>query len=165
MLEGQRLGSMSYDDRMRVTILSDTHGLLRPEVVGKAQGSDLILHAGDVGDAAILEELGRLAPVRAVRGNVDTHGEVARLPSTVEGDLEGIAYRMTHRREDVPAAWYRASGLIVFGHSHRPELEWKSGCLVLNPGAVGKRRFKLPLTMARVTVRDGRLIPELLAVE
>lgn len=150
---------------MRVTVLSDTHGLLRPEVLREARGSDLILHGGDVGDAAVLEELGRLAPVRAVRGNVDTGGDLRRLPEAVEGELDGVVYRMTHRREDVPGGWYREAGLIVVGHSHRPELEWKSGCLLLNPGAVGKRRFKLPLTMARVTVREGRLIPEIVAVE
>jgi hypothetical protein len=150
---------------MRVTVVSDTHGLLRPEVVQEARGSDLILHAGDVGDESVLEELARLAPVRAVRGNVDGSGELRRLPDIVEGDLDGLVYRMTHRREDVPGDWYRDSALVVVGHSHRPELEWKSGCLLLNPGAAGKRRFKLPLTMARVTVREGRLIPEILAVE
>lgn len=150
---------------MRVTVLSDTHGLLRPEVVREARGSDLILHAGDVGDAAVLEELGRLAPVKAVRGNVDTSGELRRLPEVVEGELEGVVYRVTHRREDVPGEWYRESGLIIVGHSHRPELEWRGACLLLNPGAVGKRRFKLPLTMARVTLREGRMIPEIVAVE
>ena len=150
---------------MRVTVLSDTHGLLRPEVVREARGSDLILHAGDVGDPAVLEELGRLGPVRAVRGNVDVTGELRRLPEAVEGDLDGVVYRMTHRREDVPGEWFRESGLVVVGHSHRPELEWRSGCLLLNPGAVGKRRFKLPLTLARLTVREGRLIPEIVAVD
>ncbi len=150
---------------MRVTVLSDTHGLLRPGVLEAARGSDRILHAGDVGDVAILEELGRLAPVTAVRGNVDAAGDLARLPETVEGDLDGVAFRMTHRREDVPERWYREADLIVFGHSHRPELGWLRGCLLLNPGAVGRRRFKLPLTLARVTVRRGRLIPEILAVE
>lgn len=150
---------------MLVSILADTHGLLRPEVLERLRGSDLILHAGDVGDPAILEALGTLAPVRAVAGNVDVRGELARLPATVEGDLDGLAYKMTHRREDVPRVWYREARLVVFGHSHRPEVGWTSGCLVLNPGAVGPRRFKLPLTMARITVRDGRLIPEILAVE
>ena len=149
----------------RISVLADTHGLLRPQVLEEARGSDLILHAGDVGDMEILEQLGRLAPVRAVCGNVDVSGDLGRLPAVVEGELDGLVFRMTHRREDVPEGWYRESGLIVFGHSHRPELEWRSGCLLLNPGAVGRRRFKLPLTMARITVRDGRLIPEIVAVE
>ena len=72
---------------------------------------------------------------------------------------------MTHQREHIEPAWTREAGLIVFGHSHRPELEWRGGCLLLNPGAVGPRRFKLPLTMAFVTVVDGRLVPEIVSVE
>jgi len=150
---------------MLVHVLADTHGLLRPEVLERLRGSDLILHAGDVGEATILDELATIAPVRAVAGNVDVHGELARLPATVEGELDGLPFKMTHRREDVPRSWYREARLVVFGHSHRPELEWIGGCLVLNPGAVGRRRFKLPLTMARLTVRGGRLIPEILAAE
>lgn len=150
---------------MRVSVLADTHGLLRPRVLELVRGSELILHAGDVGDPAILDELSVVAPVRAVRGNVDTDGRLARLPEVIDGDAGGLAYRMTHCRSDVGPNWHREVGLIVFGHSHRPELEWRGGCLLLNPGAVGRRRFKLPLTMARVTVRDGRLVPEILAVE
>jgi putative phosphoesterase len=150
---------------MRVTILSDTHGLLRPEVLEKARGSDRIFHAGDVGDPGILEQLRLIAPVEAIRGNVDTHGELARLPQRLDGDLDGIAFRMIHRREDVEDSWFREVKLIVYGHSHRPELAWRSGCLLLNPGAVGQRRFKLPLTLARITIQDGRLIPEILAIE
>ncbi len=155
---------------MRVAILADTHGLLRPRVLELAAGCDRILHAGDVGssrtgaDGGILEQLGKIAPVVAVRGNTD-HGELADLPAIAAGELDGLPYRMTHRREDVDPAWPRAAKLIVFGHSHRPELEWRSGCLLLNPGAVGPRRFKLPLTMALVTVDSGRLVPEIVAVE
>ncbi len=150
---------------MRVTILSDTHGLLRPEVLELAQGSDRILHAGDVGDADILAQLRDIAPVDAVRGNVDTHGVLARLPDVVDGKIGDVAFRMVHCREDVDERWFRQAGLIVYGHSHRPELFWRGGCLLLNPGAVGRRRFKLPLTLARVTVLEGRLVPEILACE
>ncbi len=149
---------------LRVAILADTHGLLRPRVLELAAGCDLILHAGDVGRAAIIAELDEIAPVVAVRGNTD-YGELADLPATAAGDLEGLAYRMTHRREDLDPAWPRDADLIVFGHSHRPELEWRSGALLLNPGAVGPRRFKLPLTMALVTVDSGRLVPEIVAVD
>ncbi len=150
---------------MRVTILSDTHGLLRPEVLDLAEGSDRILHAGDVGDSEILARLRRIAPVEAVRGNVDVHGAMARLPERIDGELGGVAFRMTHRREDVDQSWFREAGLVVFGHSHRPELAWRGGCLLLNPGAAGRRRFKLPLTLARITVLEGRLVPEILACE
>ncbi len=150
---------------MRVTILSDTHGLLRDEVLDRVRGSDRILHAGDVGDSRILARLEQIAPVDAVRGNVDTHGVLARLPERLDGDLDGIAFRMIHRREDVEDSWFREVDLVIFGHSHRPEISWRGGCLLLNPGAAGQRRFKLPLTLAQITVREGRLIPEILAVE
>jgi len=150
---------------MRITVLSDTHGLLRPEVPPLVRGSDLILHAGDVGDPDILDQLGEIAPVVAVRGNMDGSGAVARLPATAEGELAGLPYRMVHRREDIPDSWRRDARSIFYGHSHRPEIDWHGDCLLLNPGAIGPRRFKLPLTLARLTVTDGRIVPEILAVE
>ncbi|MEM8996150.1 MAG: metallophosphoesterase family protein [Acidobacteriota bacterium] len=149
---------------LRLGVVSDTHGLLRPQVLERLDGCDRILHAGDVGDPGILERLRAIAPVEAVRGNVDG-GELAALPATLSGQAEEITYRCVHRRSDVPADWSRTSGLVVFGHSHRPELEWRGGCLWLNPGAAGHRRFSLPLTLARVTVDGKRLIPELFSLE
>ena len=149
----------------RLAVLSDTHSLLRPRVLELARGADRILHGGDVGDGAIVARLAEIAPVEAVRGNTDHSGAAARLPSVVSGAAGGLTYRMTHQREHVEPAWIREAGLVVFGHSHRPELEWRGGCLLLNPGAVGPRRFKLPLTMAIVTVDDGRLVPEIVSVE
>lgn len=149
---------------MRIAILSDTHGLLRPRVLELAAGSDRILHAGDVGKASILERLREIAPVEAVCGNMD-RGELSRLPAVAAGELAGLPCRMTHRREDIANLWTREARLIVFGHSHRPELEWRGGCLLLNPGAVGARRFTLPLTMAFVTVIEDRLVPEIVSVE
>ncbi len=150
---------------MRITVLSDTHGLLRPEVLELAAGSDHILHAGDVGRDEILDQLRQLAPVQAVRGNTDVRGELRRLPQVVAGELAGVSFRMTHRREDVDPTWAQQAKLVIFGHSHRPELEWRGACLLLNPGAAGARRFTLPLTMAIVTVRDGRVVPEIVALE
>ncbi len=149
---------------LRIAILADTHGLLRPRVLEIAAGCDRIFHAGDVGDPEVLARLGELAPVVAVRGDHEPE-ESADLPASVAGELGGLSYRMTHRRADVEPSWPRAADLIVFGHSHRPELGWQSGALLLNPGAVGPRRFKLPLTMARVTIDSGRLVPEILAVD
>lgn len=155
---------------MRVGVVSDTHGVLRDEVPRLLAGCAAILHAGDVGTAEVLERLAQVAPVTAVRGNVDTSGPPARLPETVEGDLDGLAYRMAHVREDALAGLTGSAGgarfrLVVFGHSHRPEIGWHGECLLLNPGACGRRRFALPLTVARLTVSGGRLVPELLAVE
>lgn len=151
-------------------MLSDTHGLLRPRVLELLAGCDRLLHAGDVGSEEVLEQLRRIAPVEAVRGNVDTAPPLSALPEVVSGHLEGdeaepLAFRMTHRREDVQRAWTDEARLVVFGHSHRPELAWEGRCLLLNPGACGRRRFHLPLTLAILHVREGRLVPELLAAE
>lgn len=150
---------------MRVGILADTHGLLRPQVLDRLAGCERLLHAGDVGDGALLATLRRLAPVEAVRGNVDHGGELDRLPHTVTGTLGELPFGMTHRLEEVPAEWRDRLRLVVFGHSHRPELTWRGRCLLLNPGACGPRRFHLPLTVAVVTVDGDRLVPEILAVE
>src|SRR6185436_13174121 len=149
---------------MRVGVVSDTHNLLRPRVLERLDGCERILHAGDVGDLEILERLRRIAPVAAVRGNMDS-GAAAELPETLAGDLGGLPFRMVHRREDVDPDWPRKLRLIVFGHSHRPELEWHGNCLLLNPGACGPRRFHLPLTLAILTVADNRIVPEILSVE
>ena len=150
---------------MRVGVLSDTHNLLRPRVLELLAGCDRILHAGDVGEPEILRQLERIAPVAAVRGNTDTGRTAAGLPEELTGRLDGIAYGMIHRREDVPRDWPSRLQLVVFGHSHRPELEWLGRCLLLNPGACGARRFHLPLTLAILTVADGRLVPEIRSVE
>lgn len=150
---------------MRVGVLSDTHGLLRPEVLARLEGCERILHAGDVGDREVLERLRRIAPVAAVKGNVDLAPSLAELPATLAGELAGLPFRMTHRREDVERRWVKKVRLVVYGHSHRPELAWESGCLLLNPGACGRRRFHLPLTLAILTVADNRIVPEILAVE
>lgn len=150
---------------MRAGVLSDTHNLLRPRVLELLAGCDRILHAGDVGEPEILERLRQIAPVAAVRGNTDTGPAAAELPETLTGDLEGLPFGMVHRREDVDRAWRSRLRLVVFGHSHRPELEWQGSCLLLNPGSCGPRRFHLPLTLAILTVADGRIVPEIRAVE
>jgi putative phosphoesterase len=150
---------------MRVGVVSDTHNLLRPRVLERLDGCDRILHAGDVGGLEILEQLRRIAPVAAIRGNTDEGVTAAELPETLEGDLGGLLFRMVHRREDADPAWRARLRLLVFGHSHRPELEWQGNCLLLNPGACGQRRFHLPLTLAILTVADNRIVPEILSVE
>lgn len=150
---------------MRVGVLSDTHNLLRPRVLERLEGCERILHAGDVGDLEILERLRRVAPVEAVRGNTDTGRTATELPPELAGDLGGLPFGMVHRREDVDPAWPRRLRLVIFGHSHRPELEWRGDCLLLNPGACGARRFHLPLTLAILTVADNRIVPEIVSVE
>jgi putative phosphoesterase len=150
---------------MRVGVVSDTHNLLRQRVLERLEGCERILHAGDVGDLEILERLRRVAPVAAIRGNTDAGATAAELPETLAGDLGGLPFRMIHRREDADPAWPARLRLLVFGHSHRPELEWQGNCLLLNPGACGQRRFHLPLTLAILTVADNRIVPEILSVE
>lgn len=119
---------------MRVGVVSDTHNQLRPRVLERLAGCERILHAGDVGDLEILEILRRIAPVEAVRGNTDTGATAAMLPETLTGDLGGLPFHMVHRREDIDRTWPSRVRLLVFGHSHRPELEWQGNCLLLNPG-------------------------------
>jgi hypothetical protein len=151
-------------EAMRVGVLADTHNLLRPRVLELLAGCERILHAGDVGDLGLLDRLRRIAPVDAVRGNTDS-GAAAGLPEVLAGDLDGLPFRMVHRREDVDPRWPAESRLVVYGHSHRPELSWHGSCLLLNPGACGARRFHLPLTLAILRVADSRIVPEILAVE
>ena len=119
---------------MRVGVLSDTHNLLRPRVLELLDGCDRILHAGDVGDLHLLEPLRRIAPVEAIRGNTDTGETAAALPDSLAGDLDGVSFLMVHRREEADPNRLRNLGLLIYGHSHRPELSWHGSCLLLNPG-------------------------------
>lgn len=150
---------------MRVGVLSDTHNLLRPRVLELLDGCDRILHAGDVGDLHLLEPLRRIAPVEAIRGNTDAGETAAALPDSLAGDLDGVSFLLVHRREEADPNRLRNLGLLIYGHSHRPELSWHGSCLLLNPGACGPRRFHLPLTLAILRVAGHRIVPEILAVE
>lgn len=148
----------------RIGIVSDTHGLLRPKVVTALQGVDAILHAGDVGSLAVLHGLQAIAPVTAIRGNIDTVGPLAELPETEMVTLAGsttIAY-LVHSIHDLDIDPVVAGvALVVSGHSHSPTLEERDGVTYLNPGSVGARRFRLPVSMAFITVHAGRLQVEL----
>ncbi len=134
---------------LRVAVLSDTHGLLRPEVLNACHGADHILHAGDVGDGAILSALSAVAPLTAIRGNIDTHGPGAALPATEWIELGGITIYMLHALGDLDISPTAAGcGVVISGHSHKYAEEHRDGVLYLNPGSVGPRRFRLPVTMA-----------------
>jgi hypothetical protein len=137
-----------------IGLISDTHGLLRPEALRALEGSDLIIHAGDVGGPEILEELRRLAPVVAVKGNVDTDAWCAGLPETAVAEAGSSLIYVLH---DVKALDLKpAAGgfaMVVSGHSHKPLREEKEGVLYVNPGSAGPRRFNLPVTVARVDLR------------
>lgn len=142
---------------MRVGIISDTHGLLRPGAEAALAGVGHILHAGDVGDVEILETLRKIAPVTAIRGNIDRDGRCARLPATEVVELGGVAFYLLHdvKELDLDPGSARI-GAVVSGHSHKPAIEWRKGVLFLNPGSAGPRRLSLPVTIAMVTVGEGK---------
>lgn len=153
-------------ERARVGVISDTHGLLRPEAVEALHGCDRILHAGDIGPESILDRLGEIAPVHAVRGNVDRDAWAERLAETEVVQMAGASIYLLHDRGrldlDPAAAGFHA---VVFGHSHRPSQERRDGVLYLNPGSAGPRRFRLPVTVAILEAVDGRLDPKILVLE
>jgi putative phosphoesterase len=149
-----------------VGVISDTHGLLRPEALAALRGSDYIIHAGDIGDPRILDELAAIAPVTAVRGNVD-HGEWARkIPATNFLEVAEVSIYVLHILQDLElkpeAAKFAA---VVYGHSHVPEQEMKNGVLYFNPGSAGPRRFQLPVSVGRLTIERGQIGAEIVLLE
>lgn len=139
----------------RVGVISDTHGLLRPEAVQVLRGSDLIIHAGDVGSETIVSALGELAPVYAVRGNVDTGAWAYALPLTETLEVEGVALFVHHGHLPLePDLLPQSRGVVISGHSHRPSIEMHTGVLHLNPGSAGRKRFRLPVSLAQLVI-DG----------
>lgn len=142
---------------MRIGVISDTHGLLRPQALEALAGADHILHAGDVGEPAILQELAALAPLTAVRGNVDHGAWCAELPLTQLVEIAGNTVYLLHDLADLdldPAA--AGVRVVVSGHSHRPAVQERAGVLYLNPGSAGPRRFHLPVTVAWLETADGK---------
>ncbi len=141
---------------MKVGVVSDTHGLLRPEVLPALAGVERILHLGDVGDPAILKSLEKLAPVTAIRGNVDRDGPCSRLPETDVLLLEGHYIYMLHDVQTLhldPAAAKFAA--VLYGHSHKPHIANRKGVLYFNPGSCGPRRFELPVTVGLLTLEKN----------
>jgi hypothetical protein len=141
---------------MLIGVISDTHGLLRPEALTALAGVEHILHAGDVGDVGILAALGLIAPVTAIRGNIDTEGACAELPATEMVELGGKTFYLVHAIGDLDIS-PKAAGVdvVVYGHSHKASVERREEVLYLNPGSAGPRRFQLPVTLALVTVSEG----------
>jgi hypothetical protein len=149
----------------RIGVISDTHGLLRPEALTALAGVDAILHAGDVGDAGILEALGAIAPVTAIRGNIDRSGPCSALPATEWVELGGTVFYLIHDVLELDVdAGAAGIGVVVSGHSHRPGVQRRSGVLYLNPGSAGPRRFSLPVTVAVVTLGGKRVEAEIVEV-
>ncbi len=148
---------------IRIGLISDTHGLLRPQALAALQGSDHIVHAGDIGAPGILDRLAEIAPVTAVRGNNDRDPHYGDLPETSVLRVGGIAIHVLHRLADFkPDATYR---VVVSGHSHRASSLVRDGVLHVNPGSAGPRRFSLPVTVGWLTIDDGEVRAELIELD
>lgn len=148
---------------MIVGVISDTHGLLRPEAIEALRGSEHIIHAGDIGAAEIISELEKIAPVTAIRGNVDVQAWARRFPETEVIELAGSHIYIIH---DASALDLNPKGAgfaaVISGHSHQPKQEVRDGVLYFNPGSAGPRRFKLPVSVGRLEVANGVVRGELL---
>ncbi len=147
---------------MKIGVISDTHGLLRPEALDYLRGSDHILHAGDVGDADILIQLQELAPLRAIRGNIDRKPPCSDLPVTEAVELGGHLFYLVHAIADLDLDPVAASiSAVITGHSHQPSISHNKGVLFLNPGSAGPRRFRLPVSIASLFVEGPSIRAEI----
>ncbi|HEV2699515.1 MAG TPA: metallophosphoesterase family protein [Terriglobales bacterium] len=146
---------------MLIGVISDTHGLLRPEAVHSLQGSDSIIHAGDIGDPAILDTLRKIAPVTAVRGNVDREAWANNIPETELLEIDGISIYVLHILGNLDLK-PKSAGIhaVIYGHSHVPKQETTDGVLYFNPGSAGPKRFRLPVTVGKLTVVSGEIRSE-----
>lgn len=150
---------------MIVGVISDTHGLLRPEALTALGGSDHIIHAGDIGDPAILKKLAELAPVIAIRGNVDREGWAKKIPATNVLEVQDVAIYVLHNLAELDLKPEAAGfAVVVCGHSHVAKQETKNGVLYFNPGSAGPRRFRLPVTIGRLKVEDGKVSGEIVEI-
>ncbi|HWF03634.1 MAG TPA: metallophosphoesterase family protein [Candidatus Angelobacter sp.] len=151
---------------MIIGIISDTHGLLRSEAVELLRGSEHIIHAGDIGDPGIIPELRKIAPVTAIRGNVDTQAWARSFAETEVVELGGVDFYIIHDANALDlnpkAAGFAA---VISGHSHQPRQEIKNGVLYFNPGSAGPRRLKLPISVGRIVIADGKLNGEILEIK
>lgn len=150
----------------RVGLISDTHGLLRPEAKASLQGCDHIVHAGDIAEQSVLDALGTLAPLTAVRGNNDKGSWAQALPVTARVEIGGISIYAIHDLAeldiDLAAAGIR---VVVSGHSHKPSIAEREGVLFVNPGSAGPRRFKLPISVAELSIDGDRVSARLVSIE
>lgn len=147
---------------MRIGLISDTHGLLRPEAFAALEGSQHIVHAGDIGGSAILEALARIAPVTAVRGNNDVGDWAHSIPERMTIELAGVRVHVVHDLADLRME--EAVHAVVSGHSHKPKVQERGGVLFVNPGSAGPRRFTLPVSLGYLLVDAGGIRAELLEI-
>ncbi|RUM95124.1 metallophosphoesterase [Pseudaminobacter arsenicus] len=145
-----------------IGVISDTHGLLRDEAIKLLDGVDHIIHAGDIGKPEIVRRLEAIAPVAAIRGNIDVNSWTLRYPETLRLELFGRSIFVIHDQKGLTICpSEEGTDMVIFGHSHRPSIETTDGVIYLNPGSAGPRRFRLPVTLALVEVLDGILLPKI----
>jgi putative phosphoesterase len=151
---------------MRIGVISDTHGLLRPEALEALAGSERIIHAGDIGDPEILKRLSEIAPVTSVRGNVDRGAWAKNVPETNVLGVDRVLIFILHALERLELEPEAAGfGAVIYGHSHVPRQDTRNGVLYFNPGSAGPRRFHLPVTVGRLLVRGSEVRGEILDLE
>jgi uncharacterized protein len=159
------LAPLEISETMMIGIISDTHGLLRPEAVELLRGSEHIIHAGDIGSPEIIPQLEKIAPVTAIRGNVDTQAWARRFAETEVVELGGLHIYVIHDANALDlnpkAAGFAA---VISGHSHQPKQETKDGVLYFNPGSAGPRRFKLPISVGRLEIVDRKINGTILTI-
>jgi uncharacterized protein len=150
---------------LNIGIISDTHGLLRPEAVEALRASERIIHAGDVGDPEILDQLSAIAPVTAVRGNIDKGTWARKLPETAVVEVAGVSIYVLHNLEVLDLKPETAGfAAVIYGHSHVPKQEVRNGVLYFNPGSAGPRRFKLPVSVGRLRAERGKVRGEIVVI-
>jgi len=161
-----RIEKLMTEKHVTLGVISDTHGLLRPEAVEALRDSDRILHAGDIGAPEVLEALAKIAPLTAVRGNVDTASWVRALPETEIIEVGGVSIYMLHDRSRLDIK-PEAAGfhVVVYGHSHHPKIEEKNGVLYFNSGSAGPRRFSLPVSVGKLTIGAGKVQADLVELK
>ena len=148
-----------------IGVISDTHGLLRPEAVHALHGSEHIIHAGDVGDPQILRTLSAIAPVTAIRGNVDKDAWAHKLAETEVLEIGGVSIYILHDLAQLDLKPEAAGfAVVISGHSHRPNQEIRNGVLYFNPGSAGPRRFKLPITVGRLVIEQKQIEAEVITI-
>ena len=150
---------------MLIGVISDTHGLLRPEALDALRGSDRIIHAGDIGNPEIIDRLSEIAPVTAVRGNVDRETWSRKIPETNVLECEGVSIYVVHILESLDLK-PKAAGIhaVIYGHTHVAKQETKDGVLYFNPGSAGPKRFSLPVTVGKLTIRAGTINSEIVQI-
>ena len=159
------MANTTEENFILIGVISDTHGLLRPEAMAALRGAEHIVHAGDVGKPEILQQLGEIAPVTAVRGNIDKGTWALKLPETQVVELSGITIYVLHDLGTLDLK-PQAAGfeVVISGHSHVPKQEMRDGVLYFNPGSAGPRRFKLPITVGRIFIENGEVRGEIVTI-